>query len=332
MVTKISRSSYKRMSEFLQNVREMLPRQQDRCLGSQAPGELRFDGRVAVVTGAGGGLGREYALLLARRGASVVVNDLGASAQGEGATGSAADSVVKEIEQLGGKAVANYDSVEDGEKIVQTALEKFGKIDIVINNAGIIRDKSFPRISDEDWDLVYRVHLKGAFKVTRAAWPHLKNQAYGRIVMATSASGLYGNFGQANYSAAKLGLVGLSNTLALEGAKYNIHSNALAPLAQSRMTDGILPGELADKFNPASVAPVVAYLCHESCTESGGVFETAGGWVAKTRWQQSAGATIRSEVTPEAVRDSWGDVTNMDNPSYPRSLMDVLTAKMSSEG
>jgi 3-hydroxyacyl-CoA dehydrogenase/3a,7a,12a-trihydroxy-5b-cholest-24-enoyl-CoA hydratase len=198
----------------------------------------------------------------------------------------------------------------------------------VINNAGIIRDKTFARISDEDWDLVHRVHLKGAFKVTRAAWPHLKDQGYGRIVVTTSASGLYGNFGQANYSAAKLGLVGLSNTLALEGEKYHILSNAVAPLARSRMTDGILPPELQDKFNPSSVAAVVAWLCHETCTESGGVFEAAGGWVAKTRLQQAKGANIRSEVTPETVRDSWDQVTNMDNPSYPRSLTDVIVAKL----
>merc|ERR1719489_463827 len=201
--------------------------------------QLVFNDKVAIVTGAGGGLGRTYALLLASRGAKVVVNDLGGSSGGEGKDARAADVVVKEIEAAGGIAVPNYDSVEDGEKLVQTALENFGRIDILINNAGILRDKSVVRMSDSDWDLVHRVHLKGAFMTTRAAWPHMKNNKYGRIIMTASVAGIFGNFGQANYSAAKLGLVGLSNTLSLEGKKYNINCNCVAPIAGSRMTESV---------------------------------------------------------------------------------------------
>src|SRR5256885_12700173 len=184
--------------------------------------ELRFDGKVVVVTGAGQGLGRSHALLFARRGAKVVVNDLGGSHTGSGKSSAAADKVVAEIKELGGNAVANYDSVEDGDKIVKTAVDAFGRIDIVINNAGILRDTTFHKMTREDWDLIFKVHVLGAFRVTHAAWPLMREQGYGRIIFTTSAAGLYGNFGQANYSAAKLALVGLTQTLALEGDKKNI--------------------------------------------------------------------------------------------------------------
>uniref|UniRef100_UPI0040388990 peroxisomal multifunctional enzyme type 2 n=1 Tax=Callospermophilus lateralis TaxID=76772 RepID=UPI0040388990 len=202
---------------------------------------LRFDGRVVLVTGAGGGLGRAYALAFAERGALVVVNDLGGDFKGVGKGSLAADKVVEEIKRKGGKAVANYDSVEAGEKVVKTALDAFGRIDVVVNNAGILRDRSFSRISDEDWDIIQRVHLRGSFQVTRAAWDHMKKQKYGRIIMTSSASGIYGNFGQANYSAAKLGILGLANTLAIEGRKNNIHCNTIAPNAGSRMTQTVMP-------------------------------------------------------------------------------------------
>ncbi|KAI8518935.1 hypothetical protein Bbelb_021920 [Branchiostoma belcheri] len=244
-------------------------------------GQLRFDGRVVLITGAGNGIGRDYALAFAERGASVVVNDLGGSFTGEGASSRPADLVVEEIKAKGGKAVANYDSVEDGAKVVQTALDHFGRIDVVINNAGILRDKSFARISDTDWDLIHRVHLRGSFMVTRAAWEHMKKQKFGRIIMTTSSSGIYGNFGQANYSAAKLGLLGLANTLRWEGKKYNIAVNTIAPQAGSRMTATVLPQEVLDMLNPSYIAPLVMYLCHESCQESGGLFEVGGGWMAK---------------------------------------------------
>src|ERR1700743_1085532 len=181
--------------------------------------ELRFEGKVAIITGAGNGLGRSHALLLASRGAKVVVNDLGGSMHGGGKSSAAADKVVEEIKAAGGEAIANYDSVEDGAKIVQAALDTWGRIDIVVNNAGILRDVSFQKLSEEDWDLIYRVHVLGGFRVTRAAWNHMRDAGYGRVVFTASAAGIYGNFGQANYSMAKLGLVGLSNTLAIEGRK-----------------------------------------------------------------------------------------------------------------
>eukprot|EP00095_Tigriopus_kingsejongensis_P003120 maker-scaffold366_size194251-snap-gene-0.19 protein:Tk03120 transcript:maker-scaffold366_size194251-snap-gene-0.19-mRNA-1 annotation:"peroxisomal multifunctional enzyme type 2-like" len=202
---------------------------------------LRFDGKVALVTGAGGGLGKAYALLLASRGASVVVNDLGGSRTGEGQSSKAADEVVNEIRQKGGKAVGNYDSVEDGEAVIKTALDNFGRIDIVINNAGILRDRSIGRTSDSDWDLVQKVHLRGAFQVIRAAWPHMKKQKYGRIINTSSVAGIFGNFGQSNYSSAKAGLIGLTSTLAIEGERSGIQANVIVPMAASRLTQDILP-------------------------------------------------------------------------------------------
>ncbi|KAG0060049.1 hypothetical protein BGZ90_004227 [Linnemannia elongata] len=211
---------------------------------------LRFDGRVVIVTGAGGGLGRSHALAFGARGASVVVNDLGASHTGEGASSRAADVVVEEIRAAGGKAVANYDSVLDGEKIVETAMKAFGRVDIVINNAGILKDVSFARMTDQQWDLIFQVHVDGAYKVLKAAWPIFRKQKFGRIINTTSAAGLYGNFGQANYSAAKLALVGLTQTLALEGKRDNIHCNVIAPMAASRMTETVLPPDMLASLKP----------------------------------------------------------------------------------
>src|SRR6266545_3071699 len=231
--------------------------------------ELRFDGRVAIVTGAGNGLGRSHALLLASRGAKVVVNDLGGGMRGEGKGQSAADRVVEEIAAAGGSAVADYHSVEDGEAIVRRALDAFGRVDILVNNAGILRDVSFAKMTAEDWDLVYRVHVLGAFRVTHAAWPHMRDQKYGRIVMTASAAGIYGNFGQANYSMAKLGLVGFAGTLAIEGRKHDVHVNTIAPIAGSRLTETVLPRELVDALRPEYVSPLLVWLCHESCQETG---------------------------------------------------------------
>ena len=286
--------------------------------------QLRFDRRVALITGAGGGLGRAYARLLAARGASVVVNDLGGSMRGEGAGTSAADRVVEEIRAAGGEAVANYDSVEDGPRIVQAALDAFGQLDIVINNAGILRDVSFQKMSADDWDKIYRVHLYGAYQVTRAAWPILREQGYGRIIMTSSAAGLYGNFGQANYSAAKLGLLGLAQTLAVEGQKRNVLVNAIAPLAGSRMTETILPPELVSALRPEYVAPLVAYLCHESSIETGHTFEVGAGWVARVRWQRGRGAffPLGDELTPEAIAARWAEIDNFDEPTYPETPTD----------
>ena len=261
---------------------------------------LRYDGKVALITGAGNGLGRSHALLLARRGARVVVNDLGGSATGGGQSSAAADKVVAEIKEAGGEAVANYDSVEAGGKIVQCALDTFGRIDIVVNNAGILRDTSFLKMTDADWELIQRVHVNGAYQVTHAAWPHLRDQKYGRILFTASAAGLYGNFGQANYSAAKLGLVGLGFTLAAEGKKYNIGVNTIAPIAGSRLTETILPKELIDALRPEYVSPLVAWLAHDECQETGGIFEVGGGFFAKLRWERAAGQMFRvgRDITP----------------------------------
>jgi len=288
---------------------------------------LNFAGRVAVVTGAGGGLGREYALLLASRGASVVVNDLGGSTSGEGKSTKAADVVVDQIVKNGGKAVANYDSVENGDNIIKTAISNFGRIDIVINNAGILRDKSFLKQTEQDWDLVHKVHLKGAFSVTKAAWPYFREQNFGRIIMTSSSAGVYGNFGQANYSSAKLGLLGLSNTLAVEGAKYNINSNTIVPIAASRLTQDILPPNLFEQLQPKYVAPLVAWLCHEDNEENGSCFEVAGGFIGKYKLQRTFGKTFipPDTMTPEKVRDSWPEIIDSKKFTTPASIHDQMS-------
>ena len=287
---------------------------------------LRFDGRVAIVTGAGGGLGRSHALLLASRGAKLVVNDLGGSHTGQGKSASAADKVVAEIKAAGGEAVANYDSVEDGDKIVKTAIEAFGKIDIVINNAGILRDVSFPKMTQDDWDLVYRVHVLGAFRVTHAAWPHMRDAGYGRIVNTSSASGIYGNFGQANYSMAKLGLHGFSQTLALEGRKRNIIVNTIAPTAGSRMTETVMPPALVEALKPELVSPLVARLVHESQDDTGGLYEVGGGFFAKLRWERSTGKTFRlgRSISIEDVDAAMPQVTQFENTTHPENITAAL--------
>ena len=284
--------------------------------------ELRFDGRVAIVTGAGNGLGRTHALLLASRGAKVVVNDLGGGRHGGGTSSEAADKVVAEIKAAGGEAVANYDSVENGGKIVQSAIDAFGRIDIVVNNAGILRDVTFHKMTEEDWELIYRVHVLGSFRVTHAAWPHMRDQGYGRILFTSSAAGIYGNFGQANYAMAKLGLVGLSSTLALEGKKKNVLVNTIAPLAGSRLTETVLPKELIDALRPEYVSPLVAYLCHESSTETGGLFEVGGGFFAKLRWERAEGKTVRlgREIKLEDIQKSWGAIAGFDKTTHPAEI------------
>lgn len=224
---------------------------------------VRFEDKVVIITGAGGGLGRAHALLFAQQGAKVLVNDLGGSTQGEGANASAADRVVAQIRDAGGTAVANHDSVTDGDKLVQHALDVFGRVDVVVNNAGILRDKTFHKMEDADWDLVYRVHVEGAYKVTRAAWPHMREQNYGRVIFTASTSGIYGNFGQSNYGMAKLGLYGLTRTLAIEGRKNNILVNAIAPTGGTRMTEGLIPPQVFEQLKPELVSPLVVYLASE---------------------------------------------------------------------
>ncbi|HKY89460.1 MAG TPA: SDR family NAD(P)-dependent oxidoreductase, partial [Nevskiaceae bacterium] len=288
--------------------------------------QLRFDGKVVLVTGAGNGLGRSHALLFGSRGAHVVVNDLGGGAHGDGKSSAAADKVVAEIKALGGDAVANYDSVTDGDKIVQTALDTFGRIDIVINNAGILRDVSFAKMTEADWELIYKVHVYGTFKVTHAAWPHLRGQNYGRVIMTASAAGIYGNFGQANYSMAKLGLHGMAQTLALEGRKNNVHVNTIAPVAGSRLTETILPPELIAALKPEYVSPLVAYLCHEDCKETGGLFEVGAGFHGKLRWERTEGHMfpIGREITPEAVQAKWGAITDFSRTTHPSTTNESM--------
>jgi (3R)-3-hydroxyacyl-CoA dehydrogenase / 3a,7a,12a-trihydroxy-5b-cholest-24-enoyl-CoA hydratase / enoyl-CoA hydratase 2 len=278
--------------------------------------DIRFDGKVALITGAGGGLGRSHALLLASRGAKVVVNDLGGALQGEGQSQTPAQKVVEEIEAGGGEAVANYDSVTDpagAAAMVQAATGAFGRIDIVINNAGILRDKSFVKMEEADWDSVIAVHLKGAYNVTRAAWPHFREQGFGRVIMTASAAGLYGNFGQANYSSAKMALVGFGQTLAQEGAKYGIHSNIIAPVARSRMTETIMPPELLAKLGPELVSPLVAWLCAAECETNGAVYEVGGGLVTRLNWTRSKPLTVKSaeELSLERLRDAWPAINDM---------------------
>lgn len=284
----------------------------------------RFDGRVAIVTGAGNGLGRSHALLLGSLGAKVVVNDLGGGAHGDGKSSAAADKVVEEIRAMGGEAVANYDSVEHGDKIVQTALDAFGTVDIVINNAGILRDVSFAKMTQGDWDLILKVHLTGSMSVTHAAWPIMREKGYGRIIMTTSAAGIYGNFGQANYCAAKLGLVGLASCLAEEGRAKGIQVNTIAPIAASRLTETIMPPELLANLKPEKVSPLVAWLCHEDCEETKGVFEVGAGYISKLRWERSLGHAfpLTKAFSIDDLAAKWDAVTDFTDAEHPANVND----------
>jgi NAD(P)-dependent dehydrogenase (short-subunit alcohol dehydrogenase family) len=277
--------------------------------------ELRFNGRVAIITGAGQGLGRQHALELAARGAKVVVNDLGGALDGSGSSTGPAAAVVEEIKKNGGEAVASTDNVatpEGAQAIVQTALDAFGKIDIVVNNAGILRDKSFKNMAPEEFDQVIAVHLRGSFLVTHAAWPHLREQAYGRVIMTSSPAGLFGNFGQANYASAKMGLIGLTKTLAAEGAKYNIKVNAIAPIAWTRMTEEMFPPEYREKLSAELVTPVVAWLVHESNEGTGETYTVGGGRVARVFVAEGPGFTGQNGLSAEDVRDNWQQINETE--------------------
>ena len=291
---------------------------------------IRFEDKVVIVTGAGGGLGRAHALAFAKAGAKVIVNDLGGSTQGEGANASAADKVVAEIRAAGGTAEANHDSVTDGEKIVQNALDVFGRVDVVVNNAGILRDKSFHKMEDADWDLVYKVHVEGSYKVTRAAWNHMREQAYGRVIFTASTSGIYGNFGQSNYGMAKLGLYGLTRTLALEGAKSNILVNAIAPTGGTRMTEGLIPPQVFEQLKPELVSPLVVYLGSEACKETSGLFEVGGGWIGKVRWERSLGAGFdpKAGFDAEDVAANWEKICNFENAAHPANNIEAMKEMM----
>ena len=291
---------------------------------------LRFDGKVVIVTGAGGGIGRAHALLFAKHGATVVVNDLGGSTHGEGANASAADRVVAEIREAGGTAIANHDSVTDGEKIVRQAVEAFGRIDVVVNNAGILRDKTFHKMEDADWDLVYKVHVEGAYKVTRAAWPFMREQGYGRVIFTSSTSGIYGNFGQSNYGMAKLGLYGLTRNLAIEGRKNNIFVNAIAPTGGTRMTEGLIPPQVFEQLKPELVSPLVVYLGSEACQETSGLFEVGGGWIGKVRWERSLGVGFdpRKGFSVEDVAANFAQICDFENAAHPNDNVEALREMM----
>jgi NAD(P)-dependent dehydrogenase (short-subunit alcohol dehydrogenase family) len=291
--------------------------------------EISFDGRVAIVTGSGGGLGRTYALDLAARGAQVVVNDLGGTVNGVGGDDSAAQKVVDEITAAGGTAVANHDSVstpEGGGNIVKTAVDSFGKVDIVINNAGILRDKTFAKLEWPDLDAVLDVHLKGAFYVSQPAFKVMKENGYGRFVFTASNAGVFGNFGQTNYGAAKMGLVGLSNVLAVEGARAGINSNVIMPVALTRMTEQIL-GPMADQLDPSLVTPMVTYLSSENCTFSHEVFSATAGRYARVfvglapGWYAGKGA----KTTAEDISDHIEEIEKQDGYIVPMSVADELT-------
>ena len=277
-----------------------------------------FDGDVAIVTGAGRGLGRCHALELARRGARVVVNDLAGDSE-------PAATVVEEINAAGGTAIANHDNIataEGGERIVQHALDEFGSLAIVVNNAGILRDKAFHNLTPDLVEAVFLVHLTGAFNVSRPAWRHLRAAGYGRVVNTTSASGLFGNFGQANYGAAKAGLVGLTRSLAVEGRKVGINVNAISPMASTRMTQELL-GENGELLAPEQVSPVVAYLCHRECRISGQVLSVGGGHVSAVVTSVTRGITD-PDLSAESVRDRLDEILDRDGAIVPRHLGDEL--------
>ena len=275
--------------------------------------DIRFEGRVAIVTGAGGGLGRQHALELARRGAKVVVNDLGGAVDGSGGSSAAADQVVAEIKAAGGEAIADGGSVADdagAANMIQRAMDAFGRVDILVANAGILRDKSFAKMELADFDAVMDVHLMGTVKPLKALWPIMREQQYGRVVVTTSSTGLYGNFGQANYGAAKLSLVGLMNTLKIEGERDNIRVNAICPVAATRMTANILPPQLADRLKPDYVTPGVVHLVSEDAP-TGAILTAGAGGFALARIYETEGVYLGEDgLSAEEVRDNWAKISD----------------------
>ena len=287
---------------------------------------ISFEDRVVIVTGAGNGLGKAYALDLGNRWAKVVVNDLGGSVDGSGSASSPADEVVNEIIENGGEAVANYDSVatkEGGESIVQSAIDSFGTVDALVNNAGILRDKSFANMSEEELSLIIDVHLKGAFFVSQPAFKVMKEKNYGRIVNVASPSGLFGNFGQSNYGAAKMGVVGLTNVLAIEGAKYNIKVNVIAPTAYTRMTEALLSEDLGKLFSAELVTPLVSYLASEACEPSHEIYGVGAGRFARIGIITHKGY-INTSPSAEDIADNIEEIRNIENGTYPLSNEDEL--------
>ncbi len=282
--------------------------------------DIRFDNRVAIITGAGGGLGRQHALELARRGAKVVINDLGASLDGTGGNSAAAEAVVAEIKAMGGEAIANGSSVNDEagvQKMIDDTMAAFGRIDILICNAGILIDKSFSKMENRDIDLVLDVHLRGTFKPIKAVWDIMKAQAYGRIVVTTSSTGLYGNFGQANYGAGKLGVVGIMNTLKIEGAKYDIKVNAVCPIAATRMTEGLMPQAMLDNLKPEYVTPGVINLVKDDAP-TGMILSAGAGVFSMAQIVETHGVFVAQgdALTAEAVATKWDQITDTSSQTH----------------
>ena len=275
--------------------------------------DIRFDGKVAIVTGAGGGLGRQHALELARRGAKVVVNDLGGSVDGSGGSSAAAEAVVAEIKAAGGEAIANGSSVTDDAGValmIKQAMDAWGRIDVLIANAGVLRDKSFSKMEIADFEFVLNVHLMGTVKPTKAVWEIMREQNYGRIVVTTSSSGLYGNFGQSNYGAAKLGIIGFMNTIKLEGQKNNIHINAISPVAATRMTENLMPAPVLEKLKPEYVTPGVVYLASEEAP-TGAILTAGAGAFALSRIYETEGVYLGEDgLSVEEVRDNWAKISD----------------------
>ena len=289
-------------------------------------GDVNFENKTVVVTGAGNGLGKAYALEFANRGANVVVNDIGGSVNGEGSENAPADVVVKEIIDNGGSAVANYDSVatkSGGESIIQSALTEFGGIHAVVNNAGILRDKSFAKMEEEDLNAIIDVHLKGTFFVCQPAFVQMKEQGFGRFVNVSSPSGLFGNFGQLNYGAAKMGIVGLTNVLAIEGAKYNIKANVIAPNAATRMTESLFGEDMANMLTVDNITPLVVFLASEQCDITHEIFSAGGGRFSRVGISTDVGY-FNPSASAEDIQENIEKIRDLSNSIYPTSLADEL--------
>jgi len=298
--------------------------------------KIDFNDRVAVITGAGRGLGRVYALELAKRGAKVVVNDLGGAIDGrDEGTHNPSDEVAGEITAAGGKAVANYDSVatpEGGSNIIKTAVDHFGRVDILINNAGILRDKTFAKLEPEMWQAVQDIHLYGAYNVTQPAFQIMREGGYGRIVFTTSASGLFGNYGQTNYGAAKMGLVGLMNCLKLEGEKQNIKVNTIAPIAATRLSKDFMPGVVMEKAKPEMVSPLVLYLCSDACRDTGLILNAGGGFYNRVVLVSGEGISLAKDGsihTLEDIRDNWAEITKIGDQVF-KNVTEAILCMMGS--
>ena len=287
---------------------------------------LRFDGRTVVITGAGGGLGRAYSLAFSARGANVVVNDLASAGPANADSSNNAERVVAEIEAQGGTAVASTDSVQHGDRIIATAMDCFGRVDVLVNNAGILRDKSFHNMSDESWHEVLQVHLEGTRKTTQAAWPHMRDAGYGRVVMTTSSAGIFGNFGQANYAAAKLGVLGLAQTLSIEGANKGIYVNTVAPFAASGLTSDVFPEAMQAALKPEHIAPLVLWLCHERSAANGKLIEAGAGWYAALAWERARGLMLdtNTPIEPEHVETGWDTITSFSDSDHPTTVLDTV--------